>query len=664
MLRRIRDHVRPRLALKLGLLVLVSTGLISALTFRSNNRVARALVRREVEAQARELARSTVNQMEAILRSVQPLPQVLAHHVARRNLTREELVELIQAELSASPHLYGSAVAYAPGLAASEGTRMAPYVFRKEGRLYYADLAAATYDYVSKDWYGRPRELGKPVWTEPYFDTGGGDVMMCTYAVPFYRDIDGVRTFAGVVGADIELIHLTRIVSAVRPYQSGYAFLLSQTGRVLSHPNKEYVFTENIFSLADKTGDAQWRDIGGKMIRGAEDFVRVHSAKTGLIFWLYYAPVSSGWSMGILFPEEAILADVEAMSRVSLEIGIVGLGLALAAIILLSRSVTRPIRMLAQQTHEIARGNLDVEVRPVVSGDEVGDLASSFESMRRALKEYIANLAATTAAKERIESELKIARTIQRNFLPRRFPAFPGRTEFDLYARVEAAKAVGGDLYDFFLLDEHHLFFSIGDVSGKGVPAALFMAVTKTLVKGAARQNLPPSEILASVNRELFTDNEELMFVTLFFGVLDLRTGELQYTNAGHLPPLWLASGAGATWVDLPPGSVLGIAPAAEYSSKTLRLEPMDTLLLYTDGVNEAMDQQHNSFGEARLQSFAASHIDTRPKDLVEALFSSVRDFAGPEEQSDDITVLALQYRSKTVDLATPRPDLEGNRSN
>lgn len=658
MRRYVRDFVRPRLALKLGLIVLVSTGLISALTFCFSNRIARALVQREVEANARELARSTVNQIGAVLRSVQPLPQFLAHHVAGRNLTHDELVELIQDELSASPHLYGSAVAYAPGQPASDARPVAPYVFRKEGRLRYADLAAATNDYVSQDWYLLPRELGKPVWTDPFFDEGGSEAMMCAYSVPFYRDVNGVRTFAGVVGADIELEHLTRIVSTVKPYQSGYAFLLSQNGQVLSHPNRQYVFRESIFSLADEIGDPQWRDIGRKMVRGAEGFARVRSPNTGLISWLYYAPVSSGWSMGILFPEEAILADLHAMNRVTLWVGIIGLSLALAAIALLSASMTRPLRMLARQTHEIARGNLELAVPPVASGDEVGDLANSFESMRRALKEYIANLAATTAAKERIESELKIARTIQRNFLPSRFPPFPGRTEFDLYAHVEAAKAVGGDLYDFFLPDEHHLFFSIGDVSGKGVPAALFMAVTKTLVKGVARQNLCPSEVLARVNQELFTDNEELMFVTLFCGVLDLRTGELQYTNAGHLPPLRLASAAGATWVNLPPGSVLGIAPTAEYTTKTLRLEPMDTLLLYTDGVNEAMDPHHNLYGEARLQAFAANQIGTPPKDLVEALFGSVRGFAGQEEQSDDIAVLALQYRGNKGQPGNPRPNI------
>lgn len=653
MLRRIRECVRPRLAVKLGLLVLVTTGLISAVAFRSSNQLARKLVLREVEANARELARSTVHRIEAVLHSVQPLPQMLARHVANGTFSRDELVKLIQAELFSTPHLYGGTVAYEPRQQGEAG-RMAPYVFRKEGRVRYVDLAEASYDYVSADWYLLPRRLGKAVWTDPYFDKGGGEALMCTYAVPFYREVDGERTFAGVVGANIELEHLTRVVSSVRPYQSGFAFLLSRNGWVLSHPDRQYPLSRNIFNLADENADEQWRELGRKMLGGEEGFTRMRSPKTGLVSWLYYAPVSSGWSVGILFPEEVILSDLRGLRSVTFWIGLSGLALVLVAIAMLSTSVTRPIRMLARQTKEIARGNLDVPVPQVTSGDELGDLAGCFERMRLALKEYIANLAATTAAKERMESELKIARTIQRNFLPRRFTPLSDPAGFDLYARVEAAKAVGGDLYDFFLLDQHRLFFSIGDVSGKGIPAALFMAVTKTLVKGAARQDLSPSEVLVHVNQELFPDNEELMFVTLFCGVLDLQTGELRYSNAGHLPPLRLGSAVGAAWVDLPQGQVLGIAPTAEYTTRTLWLGPKEMLLLYTDGVSEAMNRDQNPYGEERLQGFAVNQAGVSPKELVDGLFASVRDYAGAEEQSDDITVLALKYRGNGAAGAGP----------
>lgn len=642
----IPNHLRPTLALKLGFLVLGSTGLIFALAFGYSNHVARTLILRQAEANTRELVRSTVNRIESLLRSVEPLPQLVARQVAGRRLSREELLQLIENELNANSHLYGSAVAYAPEPGSREVKQGVPYLYRKEGRFHFADLARDGYDYASQDWYLLPRELGKAVWTDPYFDEGGGEAMMCTYVVPFYAGSTGASNFAGVVGVDIELAHLTQIVSSIKLFRSGYAFLLSQNGQIVSHPNKQYVFKESVFSLADEVGDKQWREIGRAMLRRGEGFVHVLSPNTHLPSWLYYAPISSGWSVAVLFPESEVLADLQSLNRVVFWIGILGFGSLLAVITLLSTGVTRPIRTLALQTHEIARGNLDLAVPPVASHDEVGDLSQSFESMRVALKEYVANLAATTAAKERIESELKIAQTIQRSFLPKRFPPFPDRDEFDIYAHLEPARQVGGDLYDFFLLDDHQLFFSIGDVSGKGVPAALFMAVTKTLVKGVAELHLSPAQVLTKVNHELFVDNEQMMFVTLYCGVLDLRTGELQYTNAGHLPPLHLRRSGTAAWLELPRGSVLGITDDVTYEDRAISLQPGDTLLLYTDGVNEAMDPRQKLFGDERLRTLATAHAGG-PKDLVDALFAAVHQFASGEEQSDDITVLALRYHGK-----------------
>jgi phosphoserine phosphatase RsbU/P len=645
MFRFLRDHLRPGLALKLGLLVLTSTGVVFLLAFGYSNRVARRLVLKGVESNTQNLARGTVNRIEALLHAVEPLPQWLARNVSGRRPGDAELARLIQDELLASPHLYGSTVAFAPGDPDAPDRLTAPYFYRQDGRLRFVNLADAGYDYVSQDWYLLPRELGKAVWTDPYFDEGGGETMMCTYCVPFYRKVDSRSVFAGVVGADLQLAHLVRIVSSIKLYQSGYAFLLSQNGQFLSHPDPELVFKESIFSLADETGDTEWRQIGRKMVRGGEGFVRVRAPRTGQVSWLYYAPISSGWSVGILFPEAGVLADLRAMNRVVFWIGALGFGLLLGVTTLLSMGVTRPIRTLAAQTHEIARGNLDLAVPPVNSHDEVGDLSHSFEDMRLALKDYVAHLAAATAAQERIESELKIARTIQHSFLPKRFPPFPERREFELHAELQAAREVGGDLYDFLLLDEDHLFFLIGDVSGKGVPAALFMAVTKTLMKGVAGKHLSPSQVLFKVNHELYVDNEQMMFVTLLCGALDLRTGQVQYANAGHLPPVRLSPGRPAAWVELPQGTVLGITEAPAYTTRTLRLEPMDTLLLYTDGVTEAMNPTRRLFGEDRLLAFAQTQDAAAPKELVEGLCAAVRDFAGGEEQSDDITVLALRYR-------------------
>ena len=640
----LRDHLRPTLALKLSSLVLGSTGLIFLLAFAYSDRIARGIVLKGVEQNTRNLASDTVHQIEAVLHAVEPLPRWLAGYAAAERPGLEDITRVLQDELRASPHIYGSAMAFAPGAGGGDGKPFAPYVYRRGGRFEFVDLGVGAYGYESQDWYLIPHVTGKASWSDPYYDEGGGEAMMCTYSVPFFRETGGRRVFAGVVTADVHLEHLVQIVSSIKLYRSGYAFLLSQNGQFVSHPDKNYVFKESIFSIAEETGDKQLREIGRDMVRGREGFVRGRSPNTGRMSWLYYAPVSaSGWSVGILFPEDDILADLRSMNRVIFWIGSLGFALLLVAITVLSTSVTRPIRILARQTTEIARGNLDLQVPPVRSHDEVGDLSHSFENMRLALKEYVANLAATTAAKERIESELKIARNIQLSFLPKRFPPFPDKTEFDIHAELQAAREVGGDLYDFFLLDDHHLFFSIGDVAGKGVPAALFMAVSKTLMKGVAEQHLTPSQILAKVNHELFVDNDQMLFVTVFCAILDLRTGELQYSNAGHPPPLLFRRAQDVSWAELPPGIVLGITDDPDYETRTLTLGPQDTLLLYTDGVVEAVNPGQEQFGSPALKEWLADNRALPPGELVQGLYREIIRYAGTGQLDDDFTVLAIR---------------------
>ncbi|MBM3858883.1 MAG: HAMP domain-containing protein [Verrucomicrobia bacterium] len=641
---------------RLALLVLASTGMIFAVASWYTDRVARDLLLHEARENTRHRARQAVRHVDSILQSVQPLPGLLANRLAEGPLERAELERLLRAMLQANPTIYG-------GTAAFEAEKCAPYFYRKEGRLAFSDLAAEHYNYPARDWYTAAKERGRPTWSEPYFDAGGGETWMVTYSVPFHRERNGRREFAGVVTADVQLDHLSGIVSDIKLYGSGYAFLISRRGQYISYPQREVMFRESIFSRAEKTGSQQHQEIGQRMIRGEEGVVRVSSRHLGRMSWLYFAPVpSSGWSVGIQFAEDEVLADLRVMNRTVLVIGAIGFGLLFAAVVFVAARVIEPIRQLAQQTREIAKGNLDLQIPRVNSRDEVGDLTQSFENMRVALKEYIANLAHTSAAKERIESELKIAHTIQRNFLPKRFPPFPDKLQFDLYAHLEAAREVGGDLYDFFLLDDDHLFFSIGDVAGKGVPAALFMAVSKTLIKGVAEQNLSPSQVLEKANCELAQENDELMFVTVCCGVLELSTGRVRYTNAGHLPPLWLRPGREAAWIELPRGLLLGVEPDSRYETRTLTLQPGDTLLLYTDGVTEAMNMRDEFYGEDRLRALATQHTGAAPKELIATITEAVQQFssvvvspndptismlAEPTAQSDDITLLALRYRGQ-----------------
>jgi len=278
------------------------------------------------------------------------------------------------------------------------------------------------------------------------------------------------------------------------------------------------------------------------------------------------------------------------------------------------------------------------------SKDEIGELATSFLSMEGALQQTIENLKATTAAKERIESELQIARDIQMSLLPRIFPPFPKRSEFDLYATIEPARQVGGDFYDFFLIDDERLCFTIGDVSGKGVPASLFMAITKMLWRVVANKHARPDKALADLNKELCRDNESVMFVTVFYGILHFLTGELEYSNGGHNLPFFLSHNGKTQLLENTGGMALGVMEEVTFKTKTITLQAGEGLFLYTDGVTEAMDRAGNLFTEPRLQDCLRGVNGGSPTEVIRNALEAVKQFTAGAEQSDDITTLAIRY--------------------
>jgi len=289
------------------------------------------------------------------------------------------------------------------------------------------------------------------------------------------------------------------------------------------------------------------------------------------------------------------------------------------------------------------------------SNDEVGKLAGAFVHMEETLQNYIVNLTETTAEKERIEaakqkieSDLKIATDIQNSMLPKVFPGVPHRPEFDMYASVHPAKEVGGDLYDFFFIDDSTLLFAVGDVSGKGVPAALFMAVAMQVLKRAASERTGAAAIVKYLNDKLSDGNDAFMFVTFFLAILDIETGRLEYCNGGHNPPYIMR--VDGTLIDLKErhGMALGIAGDMPYGSAETVMNPGDYIYIYTDGVTEAMDVDEHLFTEERLEAALRSvPPGTSPNEVISAVNESVRLFALGAPQADDITSVSLRYLKK-----------------
>ncbi|MGA2400279.1 MAG: SpoIIE family protein phosphatase [Syntrophobacteraceae bacterium] len=636
------------IAFKLTVFLIAFSALILLVIFGCNYYFSRQLVESNVDRNARTLVESAVNRIDAVLLPVQKVPESIAAVLEQNTICKQELFDLLRRIIEQNPGIYGIGAIFEPYAFEKESLYFAPYVYRHEGKIESEMLGGESYPYFYYDWYQIPKELQQPQWSEPYYDLGGGNIIMATYSVPFYRTVDGQRKFMGVIGADISLEGLSKIVSSIKILRTGDGFLISRSGAFVTHKSPDLIMNETIFSIAEARNDSNLREVGRRMINGLSGSARYTSITTGKPSFIYYAPVkSSGWSVAVVFPQVEFAEDINRISTVVILLGVFGLLLLSFAVLIIAGTITNPLREMVHVAEKIGAGDFDVELPLQARGDEVGKLATALDRMRGSLKDYIARLTETTATKERIENELKIAHDIQMGILPKIFPPFPNREEFDIFAVIKPAKEVGGDFYDFFEMDDEHICFVIGDVSGKGVPASLFMAVTKTLIKATAAHRTSPGEILSEVNRELSTDNDSAMFVTIFLGVLNTATGEVTYANGGHNPPLLMSGTGEFSFIEAPPGLVVGAMEDFVYSTQTVSLQKGDAVFLYTDGVTEAMDEKGELFSETRLIEYLSALRGVTIKELVSGMVEEISAYEGQMPQSDDITMMVVQFRGK-----------------
>lgn len=628
--------VAPRMAL----MIIIGTGFVLGLAGGYNYFSARQLLEEELSLKARYLAQATALRIEVDGRAVEKIVQLLEVMLEEQERDIEEEYLLLERVLAASPEIYGTAIAPYP-------IGPAPYVCRAEppdqGFERY-DLHQDNYKYEVWDWFTLPHDLNRAIWTEPYFDEGAGRVLMVTRAAPLHNP-NAPDEFAGVVTGDVSLEKLRKMFSKLEVGRSGYAFLISSTGRFISHPVQDFVMNETIFSQAEERGSESLRRLGQRMIRGEKGFDHYVSLATGKESWLAFAPVSSsGWSIGLVFPKEELLDVVFALTRESVLLGLVGFVMLFAVAMAIARSITRPLRLLGKAVGVLSTGDLDARL-PVIKGkDEVAGLASAVEAMRGDLKRHIADLKTTTAAKERIESEINIAHEIQMSLVPHTFPPFPERTDMEVYAVLEPARQIGGDFYDFFMLNKDELCLVIGDVSGKGIPAALFMAVTRTLLRSIWQDEQSPAAALSRMNNELAQDNDSCMFVTVFCARINLATGSFTYASGGHNPPFLLRKGQGAEFIPNVTGMVVGSIPDVPFDEGRLNLSPGDAVFLYTDGLTEAMNEQ----GELSGDDWALGEVDKFSAqscaEMVKGMRTAIENHTRGAEQSDDITMVSFRY--------------------
>lgn len=593
------------------------------------------------------LANNTANRIEQILTPAEKIPEIVAKMAESAFLTRDSLIPFLKSILSSNKNIYGSGIAYEPDFFHDKGLYYFPYVFQKGDSIKGIMLGDENYEYFYMDWYQIPKMTNAPYWSEPYYDEGGGNILMTTYSVPFYTTKEGKRVFSGVVTIDLSLAWLTEIMSSVKILNTGYAFLISRNGVIITHPNKDYVMNQSIFTIAKENNQPGMRTIGREMIQGNSNFSsadfksKYHPGK----LWINYRGLpSSHWSIGVIYPEAEMFASLHKINTILLFLIAVGLSLLSFFTYKIVRKLTAPLKHFADSARLIAAGDFNVQLPEIKTQDEMKELYNSFTYMQKELAEYIVSLKESTTAKEKIESELRIAKEIQMAMIPHIFPPFPDLPQVDVFAMLKSAREVGGDLYDFFVIDGNKFCFAIGDVSGKGVPASLYMAVTRTLVRSISDKEISPSAIVGSLNKSLSSNNESSMFVTFFLGVLDLATGELKYCNAGHNPPVIIRRNGEVAMFEKTKFIPVGLFEDFDYGESNLQFGQGDKIFLYTDGVSEAENAENKLFGDENLMGIIRENADSSPKELIKKMGEGVSLHVNGHTQSDDITMMTIVY--------------------
>ena len=493
----------------------------------------------------------------------------------------DSLAAITSRMVSQNSVIYGSAVALVD-------KDIAPYSFRNGAEVSLSTLATQEYDYRSQEWFCKPLELGSGYWSEPYYDEGGGGVIMTTYSVPVMVKGKPVAVFT----ADVSLDWLTELVGKVKVYPNTYNFMISRSGRIMVSPAETLVMRHSIQEVAQKTdGSEVFAGVGEAMLSGQAGDTQLKYK--GKMLRVFFDTISrTGWSMSIIIPEDEIYGESKRVGFVVMLLQILGVAL-LIVILYFTIKNQKELRLASD-------------------------------------------------SKTRIEGELQAASDIQSSMLPKTFPPFPSRDDIDMAAAIVPAKEVGGDLYDFYIRDEK-LFFCIGDVSGKGVPASLFMAVTRSLFRSVSNHEHSPAKIVTTMNDSLSESNDASMFVTFFCGVLDMKTGHMVYCNAGHNAPIALTDRIGELPVDS--NIPLGVMPGFAFTEQEADIRYDDAIFLYTDGVTEAENIHHELFGEERM--IKVLHTRRPASEQMGCIADAVLKFRGEAAQSDDITVLFIHYLGK-----------------
>lgn len=551
---------------------------------------------------------------------------------------KDELFRITSRTVEESEEIDGCAIAFREGAFPGE-ERFCPYSWYDESGCHSKRLDFDEYNYTEKSWFTSVMQSGRESWSEPYYDLEGGEMLMTTYSYPL---IDEGGEIIAVLTADVRVDMLSDLIDSLKPYPNSMTMLVTKDGTVIASnlKTKDDEVPVTLFSIPQISETEAGIQVARSILEGRSGS-SVIEGKDGERQFVCYGSMSNGWAVALVNSYDDILSPLIRMqlllSLVTL-LGIMVLGFLCYFIL---RRMTVPLKDLTHSVQQITDGNFDASLPEVSHDDELKRLRDSFGFMQKSLKAYIDDLKVSTAANERYRSELSIARAIQMGMLEK---DFPHEGPIDAHATSCPAKEVGGDLYDFYIKNGK-AYFAIGDVSGKGIPASMYMALTKSAFRFVSGM-VDIDGALAKINNNLTHNNREAMFVTLFLGSLDLGTGVLDYCNAGHPPVLVVEPGGKASFLETKPNLAAGLVNAFHYEPQRVTLKPGTKLVLYTDGVTEAENMDMEQFGSERLCRWADECMTDgiSAQEATESLMKAVSDFTGNIDQNDDITIMTVAF--------------------
>jgi sigma-B regulation protein RsbU (phosphoserine phosphatase) len=632
-------YIRRKLSVRVSLWVVMFAAVIfiAALGFLFYQ--SREAVRQEAISRATQILDKTSLRVEGILNRVEVATYMTEWLVQRHPNKADSMFVYSRGMLLNNPDFYNCSIAFEPYYFKNQGRYFSAYSKHDGDSIRTIQGGSDSYQYFFMDWFLMPSLLNKPCWTEPYmdYDVATATSEMVTSYCMGIKDKDD--KMIGVINTSLSLNWLSQTISAVKPYPNSYSIMVGRGGTYFVHPDSTKITRQTIFTQTIEHPDTALTALGHAMQRGEEGIKQMNI--DGVDSYVFFKPLGkTGCSMAIVCPESDIFGGFDRLRRTVMTIVCVGLLLMLYFFIRIITRELSPLRRLAKEAETIASGQFDTQLPDFKRSDEIGQLSQSFGNMQQSLVRYIEELKETTAQKASMESELQVASGIQMSMLPNKFP---DREGLDMYASMTPAKEVGGDLYNYLLKDDS-LYFCLGDVSGKGVPASLFMAQATRLFRTLANQQMAPADICTHMNEALSGDeNTTSMFVTLFVGVVDLKTGHLSFCNAGHNPPIIGGGEHHGDFLKMQSNFPIGVMPGLEFQGEEIENIKGRPLFIYTDGLNEAENREFAQFGDEHLLDILRNtHFDTA-RQVVETLAAEVERHRDGADPNDDLTMMCLR---------------------